>query len=345
MDAIGSEGLLDKVDNYYTETSAPFGGDVMEGFPSEFASAGAVIRGGFDIDVLDRSRTSGLLLGPTNMAQGKGKVGGDQEPPKAGSAEISLLNVTNKFSAQDGVDVGDTPAAGDMEGDGEDEADNDGQWSDVEAELTEKRRRNREHAKRSRMRKRVKLGELEEGLLELQRENLVLRQLVKQALPDKAERIIRECANHTLDADEVSKEDVMRGARPSVHPKPRPRAGMRHTRRSEGGGRYGRNSERVPSALKLMSPSYHTVSALAKGQANFVLTNPMLPHCPIVFASEGALALTGYRQEDFIGKNCRMLQGEGTDPTTVSIIRTNLAEGRDTSVCILNYKANGTPFW
>lgn len=60
---------------------------------------------------------------------------------------------------------------------------------------------------------------------------------------------------------------------------------------------------------------------------------------------QGFLDLTGYEASKVIGKNCRFLQGPGTDPMTVSILRNNLASGRDTSVCILNYKADGTPFW
>jgi hypothetical protein len=40
-----------------------------------------------------------------------------------------------------------------------------------------------------------------------------------------------------------------------------------------------------------------------------------------------------------------MLQGPGTDPTSVDIIRRNLAAGRETSLCLLNYRADGTAFW
>jgi hypothetical protein len=46
-----------------------------------------------------------------------------------------------------------------------------------------------------------------------------------------------------------------------------------------------------------------------------------------------------------IGRNCRFLQGPGTDQNAVNIIRKGVKEGRDISVCLLNYKADGTPFW
>nr|AML79079.1 putative LOV domain-containing protein [Sargassum hemiphyllum] len=223
-------------------------------------------------------------------------------------------------------------------------------------DVSDKRRRNREHAKRSRMRKRVRLGGLEGMVLSLRRENVRLRQIIKQGIPDRADEIIRMCAKDNTNADTVAKQDVVQGMRPttsitSLRWKSRGFGGSsssisRSRLKLEGGGEGGRSKERcVPSALKLMSPSYQTVKALSESQANFILTNPNLPDCPIIFASQGFLDLTGYEASKVIGNNCRFLQGPGTDPTTVSILRNNLASGRDTSVCILNYKADGTPFW
>lgn len=241
------------------------------------------------------------------------------------------------------------------EKDNEDEEDfekSDHEGIGTRSELSEKRRRNREHAKRSRMRKRVRLGGLEEMVLELRRENVRLRQIVKKGIPDRADDIIRTCASDNTDADLVAKQDVVQGMRPSMAMSgssgwgSRLTGGSRSRPKLENGSRHsGGRDRRVPSALKLMSPSYQSVKALSESQANFILTNPNLPGCPIIFASPGFLELTGYEASQVIGKNCRLLQGPGTDPVTVSIIRNNLAQGRDTSVCILNYKADGTPFW
>ena len=61
--------------------------------------------------------------------------------------------------------------------------------------------------------------------------------------------------------------------------------------------------------------------------------------------SQGFLDLTGYTLEQVLGRNCRFLQGPGTDQSAVEVIRKGITEGVDTSVCLLNYKADGTPFW
>lgn len=46
-----------------------------------------------------------------------------------------------------------------------------------------------------------------------------------------------------------------------------------------------------------------------------------------------------------MGRNCRFLQGPGTDPKDIEMIRSAVAKGNDFSICVLNYKADGTPFW
>lgn len=80
-------------------------------------------------------------------------------------------------------------------------------------------------------------------------------------------------------------------------------------------------------------------------QQNFVISDPHLPDCPIVFASDGFLDLTEYSREEILGRNCRFLQGQDTDPAAVSEIRDAVRNGSEASVRLLNYKKSGTPFW
>jgi len=95
----------------------------------------------------------------------------------------------------------------------------------------------------------------------------------------------------------------------------------------------------------LAEPDYRLLSALFQSQQTFVISDPKLPDNPIVYASQGFLNLSGYKMNEVVGRNCRFLQGPETDPNVVDIIRNGINEGIDTSVCILNYKADGSPFW
>ncbi len=65
----------------------------------------------------------------------------------------------------------------------------------------------------------------------------------------------------------------------------------------------------------------------------------------IIFVNEGFSSITGYPAEEMIGQNCRILQGEGTDPETVEKIRSALREERPFHGQILNYRKDKTPFW
>ncbi|MGJ7914353.1 histidine kinase famiy protein [Massilia sp. LXY-6] len=76
-----------------------------------------------------------------------------------------------------------------------------------------------------------------------------------------------------------------------------------------------------------------------------VVTDPRQPDNPIVFANGAFFDLTGYQQEEVIGRNCRFLQGPQTDRATVDEVRRAIAEERAVAVDILNYKKDGKPFW
>nr|WP_246232730.1 PAS domain-containing protein [Aurantimonas aggregata] len=75
-----------------------------------------------------------------------------------------------------------------------------------------------------------------------------------------------------------------------------------------------------------------------------VLTNPYLDGNPIVYANRAFEKITRYSVEAAIGRNCKFLQGDDTDPAHVRQISEALAAERDVSVDIVNYRADGTKF-
>ncbi len=76
-----------------------------------------------------------------------------------------------------------------------------------------------------------------------------------------------------------------------------------------------------------------------------VVADATEPGCPITYVSAGFEELTGYAAEEVIGRSCRLLQGPDTDPRAVDVLRRAIADGADARVTILNYRADGTPFW
>ena len=76
-----------------------------------------------------------------------------------------------------------------------------------------------------------------------------------------------------------------------------------------------------------------------------VLTDPNLADNPIVYANAAFARMTGYPPDQTIGRNCRFLQGEGSDPGVIRDIAATLARHGDGEFELLNYRQDGTPFW
>ncbi|WP_242447380.1 LuxR C-terminal-related transcriptional regulator [Aurantiacibacter aquimixticola] len=75
-----------------------------------------------------------------------------------------------------------------------------------------------------------------------------------------------------------------------------------------------------------------------------VVSNPRLPDNPLIACNQSFIDLTGYSEEEIIGRNCRFLSGPGTEPWLTEAIREGVREQKAVLVEILNYKKDGTPF-
>jgi PAS domain S-box-containing protein len=85
--------------------------------------------------------------------------------------------------------------------------------------------------------------------------------------------------------------------------------------------------------------------AMAQTRMAICLSDPNQPDNPIVFANRAFLSLTGYSEEDVLGKNCRFLQGPDTDPEPIARLREAIAREDVVIVEMLNYRKDGSSFW
>jgi len=99
------------------------------------------------------------------------------------------------------------------------------------------------------------------------------------------------------------------------------------------------DSERARAQLELKD------RALAASAEGITIADASLPDNPLIYANAGFERLTGYSVADVLGRNCRFLQGPGTNPATVDTLRTAIREKREITVQLLNYHKDGTPFW
>jgi diguanylate cyclase (GGDEF)-like protein/PAS domain S-box-containing protein len=82
-----------------------------------------------------------------------------------------------------------------------------------------------------------------------------------------------------------------------------------------------------------------------EGLAGIVVCEPGPEGLQIAWVSPGFELLTGYGAGEALGRDPKFLQGPDTDPRSVSLLTEAVAAGREAYVTLLNYRADGTPFW
>jgi len=177
-----------------------------------------------------------------------------------------------------------------------------------QAQIDRRRERNRILARRTRLRKKFFFESLQKEVVDLQKENAALRNIVKTSIePTQANTILDNCKKAELPPIVIEELGMMSGG--------------------------------------LDQQDFCLVKSLKHSQQCFIITDPSLQDNPIVYASDDFLTLTGYARDSVLGRNCRFLQGADTDKSKIDLIRKGVSEGEDVSVCLLNYTADGTPFW
>lgn len=76
-----------------------------------------------------------------------------------------------------------------------------------------------------------------------------------------------------------------------------------------------------------------------------LITDPRQPDNPIVFVNDAFFKLTGYSREETLGRNCRFLQGQGTNADDIDRVRQSINARQPIEVDLLNYRKDGTTFW
>ncbi|PPK92329.1 PAS domain S-box-containing protein/diguanylate cyclase (GGDEF)-like protein [Kineococcus xinjiangensis] len=85
--------------------------------------------------------------------------------------------------------------------------------------------------------------------------------------------------------------------------------------------------------------------AVSTASNGITIADARAPDTPLVYANRAFLELTGYPEEEVLGRNCRFLQGSGTDRIQAHYIARQLAAGREVQTVLLNYRRDGIPFW
>ncbi len=101
----------------------------------------------------------------------------------------------------------------------------------------------------------------------------------------------------------------------------------------------------VMETLEARRATAPLATALESTASGVVICDPHKPGVPIVFANPAFCAITGYRREEILGRNCRFLQGPDTDPAAIAQMRAAVTRREPFRGALRNYRKDGTPFW
>eukprot|EP00587_Corethron_hystrix_P005231 CAMPEP_0113313340 /NCGR_PEP_ID=MMETSP0010_2-20120614/9805_1 /TAXON_ID=216773 ORGANISM="Corethron hystrix, Strain 308" /NCGR_SAMPLE_ID=MMETSP0010_2 /ASSEMBLY_ACC=CAM_ASM_000155 /LENGTH=491 /DNA_ID=CAMNT_0000169337 /DNA_START=179 /DNA_END=1654 /DNA_ORIENTATION=- /assembly_acc=CAM_ASM_000155 len=179
------------------------------------------------------------------------------------------------------------------------------QKSKSQAQIDRRRERNRILARRTRLRKKYFFESLQKDVADLQKMNTFLRDVVRTRMSSQADAILKDCHREL----------------PSVV------------------------TEACIDGDNMDSKDFTLMKSLQNSQQCFIITDPSLQDNPVVYASEAFIEITGYSRDEILGRNCRFLQGPHTNKAKVAKIKRGIEAGEDVSACIINYAADGQPFW
>lgn len=83
---------------------------------------------------------------------------------------------------------------------------------------------------------------------------------------------------------------------------------------------------------------------IANSNVAAVVSDPRQPDNPIIACNAAFIELTGYTREEIVGRNCRFLRGERTEPEQTAMLREAVAGKRPVMVELINYRKDGSAF-
>src|SRR5215218_7280362 len=84
------------------------------------------------------------------------------------------------------------------------------------------------------------------------------------------------------------------------------------------------------------------VEAVRVTRMPMMVTDALLPGNPITFANDAFVQLSGYAIDELLGQDPHFMNGPDTDAAAVTRYQKSIAEGRDDTMEILQYRKDGT---
>jgi len=100
----------------------------------------------------------------------------------------------------------------------------------------------------------------------------------------------------------------------------------------------------IDHLIKSNGDGLAVLKTLAENSFDSILITDTTENGNIVYANPAFETLTGFDRTEVIGKNPRILQGNGTDEKVIARLSSALKSGGEFEGKAINYKKDGTPF-
>ena len=87
------------------------------------------------------------------------------------------------------------------------------------------------------------------------------------------------------------------------------------------------------------------IQAVEQMSSGLVIADAREPNLPMIYVNRAFLDMTGYEEDEVIGRNCRFLQGDYTDKSALTTMRKALREQTAVDVVLRNQRKDGNLFW
>ncbi len=88
------------------------------------------------------------------------------------------------------------------------------------------------------------------------------------------------------------------------------------------------------------------LTQILDGSVNGItLSDPDQDDNPIVYANKAFELISGYSNEETVGRNCRFLQGQERDQVELQLIRDAIKNAKPVEVTLKNFRKNGELFY
>ena len=91
--------------------------------------------------------------------------------------------------------------------------------------------------------------------------------------------------------------------------------------------------------LKLLERALHSA------RNGVIISDVRQPDQPIIYVNDAFERTTGYRREEVLGRNCRMLNQGDREQPGLDALRTAMAAGKSCQTVLRNYRKDGSLFW